>query len=1392
MTKIKAPTTASLAAQPGGLPSAKTMAPTNKMTISKLGGTIGLSCFGAKGTENTWKFNGDKKKIQQNWRKYDLPPAKLEPTSVKNFNTMMARAEQRNATRIPDQARQVMAQTAPVLQDVADLEVRMKATGEQAAAARTSSPIHAAFEKLKTEVADLRSAQKTPIAQHAAAKLEIEADSIDKVREAANEALSAYAAAPSDATKAAYDKARTSLISASVQKFADGYRTLNEHVSDQGRAKGMAMMMPVLARQLELPAKYLEGAAALEKAQAKLESRSAPGADLGEDRAAIRDALVGRRVRDLTAGRAYEMPGTAPLPSEAQHWQAEAAKLRDLGGKFSIAEQLLGDTTPALKGRVETMQQACMDDLVAHLPSMAAMNPPQRVETSQLLGTLAARLRETAGDSLHKDAPLAPMQLMHIVEMAEKVTQGDPERCIAVYRSLVNDSVHEIIGAAVARLNPATMPEPDAVEAPEPEIMNAPGDRVQAENDLVAIWQMGAHQLPDAVSSLLAANPQHAADNVDWRDVQTFFRCSQEHQRLSGDANGDVQHKARMASAMTSMRNELLTGDQPAIGTPERRDWAMVKSAVWEHGTMQHVVKTFDGFKASAALPRTVVNQVHQQFDAKGRGLVADEAKAQFKQVLVDFKGVAEAALAKPDATLAQKGNAKVLLALCEYMGNHRGSEKLLTSAKRKLNRKEGTFNSGSAIWSNALKAKEKKAILAAAGTDISVARADAPLLRNMQAGHSALELLQEAVKAVLPEAERGEPMHKLASLGNLVQLAKGEGLEGPEQIRTFLHDAIDRTSLGDRTDTINAKQFKMAIPLILPLPLATLSATFGGSKSAGTIVNVSANNDCVQMTLGRMTEKATNTSLGVGMVPEIMSKGIQKALKKTILDVRLPSYAWKKEEKQRTDPAIVLKFSIEPEKGLRDLDEARAQLKKAVDILVDWDPQKPEYQQYGSAYEALCDKLDGPFTIDDEVREYQTTSNENSLTLGRVALKFNKEKLGMKAKPSNDPLRTGVGVTSKVTVTEDKMASINQQKAREFFDTVKKTFTTDVFFGLNTRHTTVERKGTKLVGVPVSAGATGSLTANIGGREYKDKKPVGTDKLKAYKSEYGDYSRDMNKAIEVLLEALPSVSNRVQEVVDKGFRDQLSVALAGPAQAKLAERQQEIDDLQAEIAALQGRIAEQADPHGEIEAEPMPPAALAALNTELAVKHELHAALTQEFAGMTVDQVKKQLVDKEIGKMSGEVLMNFVRAIMEHKTDRFSVKLESKQQWAHRGIEAAIANAQAAGHDGMAAVMRAVDADMFDGERDQSVKYLIAAGDLSNKTTQFNWKNPLVFRRRETKGMTEDPIPDTRTSTLQPTADRLVEARHIGTPLSDFQAQIVKESLAEVRIEARMRQSAG
>ena len=498
MTRIKSPTTASLAAQPGGLPSAKTIKPSNKITISKLGGTIGLNVFGTKGKENTWKFNGDKKKISSNWRTYDLPPGKTGKSGSKSLDTMLARAEQRNQTRVPDQARQVVAQTDHVAERLAALEGRLKTASEIADTAPSDSPIHATVASLKEKVADLRQQSKTPLAQRAVAQRDVAADSIDDVRAAADHALAAFTHAPSEATKTAYESARLDLLGASVQKFFHGYRTLNDHVSDQGRAKGMALMMPALARQLELPAKYLEGVAAMEVAEPRLESRSAPG-ELGENRAAVRDALVGRRVRDLTAGRAYELPGTPPLASEAKQWQGEAAKLRDLGDKFSVADKLLGDTVAPLKARVATMQQTCMDDLVAHLPSLTTMSPAQRTETRQVLSTLAENLRKTAGDTLHKDAELAPAQLMHIVDMAEKVTGGDPDRCIDVYKSLAHDSVHQIIDATVASRTAGTPP-------------------TQAQQDLVAIWEMGAHQLPDAVNSLLAANPEHRAAKVDWRD----------------------------------------------------------------------------------------------------------------------------------------------------------------------------------------------------------------------------------------------------------------------------------------------------------------------------------------------------------------------------------------------------------------------------------------------------------------------------------------------------------------------------------------------------------------------------------------------------------------------------------------------------------------------------------------------------------------------------------------------------------------------------------------------------------------------------------------------------------------------------------------------------------
>jgi hypothetical protein len=208
-----------------------------------------------------------------------------------------------------------------------------------------------------------------------------------------------------------------------------------------------------------------------------------------------------------------------------------------------------------------------------------------------------------------------------------------------------------------------------------------------------------------------------------------------------------------------------------------------------------------------------------------------------------------------------------------------------------------------------------------------------------------------------------------------------------------------------------------------------------------------------------------------------------------------------------------------------------------------------------------------------------------------------------------------------------------------------------------------------------------------------------------------------------------------VQEVVDKGFRKQMEQRLEGKVEDKL--RQELRDGTLQEVHIDTRRTA-----------------------------------------------LKKALVEKELGKMEGEVMMNFARALKEEKTDRYSYKLESRQQWAHRGIEAAIRNAEEAGDTAMANLMRDVEARVFEGDKDQAVKYLIAAGDSGIKKSQVNWKNPLTAQRREAKSMKEDPLPDTRTATLVPTAERLIGERQPEHPLTDLQKRVVKSSLAQVRGE--------
>jgi len=1387
-----------LAAQAGGLPPKDAMNQGGaKPTRFKAGWSFGFNCLSPRTSEKTWKADGDLEKIRQRWRKHDLPPKNLQAFSENNLKMAEARTAQRIAgaegVAEPDAKLQTIAQSGldQVLTLQATVHSRRAALnrlneahefaermlsidvgtlklvdGELAELGRQLEGVRAQIKVQRTLVEDAafsmrallpnslgRSLCLEQIRRKTLALVELEAGAqalttelaavrdmrkqmnlqvadktahVDRVRAQIAKESRELAGLESQlaSAQATYARVRKETVHAALTQFFDAYTSLREHDADKARMTAMERVLPRFADALELPAKYLAGLSARGKAEAMVDAyakhKAGPldkldkvlevmqgtlaqaisqdpagvGQDLGNLAAAIAeekrahqatfdrakadigDALVGRHARLLTAGRMSELPDP-PLAAEAEQWSADSAKLRTLAEGYSAQARLIAETLPAQMERAARLQEQAMQTLVMHLPHLDRIaSPALREQTLKALGKVASNLVQAApAGSLAKDATLPPMQLVHIVEMANAVTGGDAERTLRLYERLTDTSVKDAL-----RQHAERSAEPTGTE-----------------RDLVKLWQMSAHQLPYSVTSLIAANrpgnmraDQSAA--VSWRGVQSFWRCAQEQESL-GTTEAELAHKVRLGHAMRGLSAELADDQPPAAGTLERRYATMARSAVWQLHTVQGIDAMMGRImQPGALLSAGEVATVHELFGAKGRGLPVDDARAEFKRTLEQLGTAARDWLAHPDPEGAEPGQqmvaASLLLGLTEYLQAHRGSEKTHTRIKRMFTRKKGTFNSGKEIWSNDLGAKEKQRILELAEQHLARATGGAGAgpgaaskagaafarLRHLQARHGALELLQEAVEAKTALApHRSDAIHGADGLNilmNRVAVAKGGPLDTPDAVRHFLHDAIDRTELGDRMDIVSARQDRLQVPIRIPAGPGAVVLTPGAHFSKGDIINIQANNDSVQLTLGQSIEWSVGGAAGYqGSVASADDHGGRK--------LSGPGAALRCDYKHRVDPAVVIKCPIAPDKGLRDLADARKRLKDAVDILVAWPTmQDGKGQPYSSAFEAMADRLDSLPTIDWERRDYSGHAGEAALSAGLSV------ELGIKN------LILGAAVTAKAGKTRDLMISSNQQGAQEKYVTDKQYAKIEGFLGVGTKATGTRGDGTVTgnthAGVGMNFGIGGFVAANIGGHETKDKFPVGDDRQKAYKQESGLFGRDMEAARDLVFATLPQVARRVQDVC-KGV------------------------GLDAELATL----------------------------------------------------------------MEAEVLMNFARMLDEDKTDRFSTKAESSLQFPLRGLDAGIETARSAGDDAMADLLTQVKEGVTAGNKDQAVKYFIAAGELSAKRTSWFGK------RTEVKSMSEDPVPDTRAATLFPTADRLLQERQRNESLTGWRARIVQSVLA-------------
>ena len=540
--------------------------------------------------------------------------------------------------------------------------------------------------------------------------------------------------------------------------------------------------------------------------------------------------------------------------------------------------------------------------------------------------------------------------------------------------------------------------------------------------------------------------------------MQIFWRCAGEHSAL-GTGEAGQAHKQRLLDAMRGLTMEIAEGRRPEPGTPERRESAIARSAVWELDTrkgVESMLARFDG--AALALSRSQVGTIHRLFEERGRGSARKTAHEDANALLQRLSEAAQATLLRPDPAGApaaeQRTAACVALALSEYIGAHRGTEKRLAMIKRAITGGSGSFNAGKDLWSNRLAGKDKQAILGSARRHLEQLRAEHPeapssesvdeqlkrlfpKLTDPGSKQGALELLEEALQVraqLLPEdAAAAEGLNKLATVKDDVVVAQGGPLTNREQVRLFLHDAIDRTELGDRMDTVKGTLQRLTIPLSVPTKIGTFTANVSVGPSTGTIMNVQANNDCVQLTLGTTREAGVSVGggyrgdLGVGDVkpksPVQQTDDTQHSKRPKLTG---PGGQLRYEYKNRHDPAVVLKCSIEPVNGLRDLGEARQRLKEAVDVLLGWqDLRDAQGQRYTSVLEAMADRLDPPPRIDWETRGYKTHGLEATISLGGSV-------------DVAGGLRAGLMFSGKGGITNDVMISANQQGGEEKYDTTR------------------------------------------------------------------------------------------------------------------------------------------------------------------------------------------------------------------------------------------------------------------------------------------------------------------------------------------------------------------
>jgi hypothetical protein len=640
--------------------------------------------------------------------------------------------------------------------------------------------------------------------------------------------------------------------------------------------------------------------------------------DRDESVTRVTNALDPAHIAQELSGGRVRMLEPVPRRFEVQQWNAQAATLKAEAAGFGEVHAGLQRLEAPLLERAQASQVGAMSAVLAGFAGLGGAAGQDSLR--RICHHLVAR------SDLTKDSPLAPLQLLHICAMVDGVVKdqpggiGETKRAAALLDAVADGDV-----AAAMRDHSRKIAKPN--------------------RDLAAVWEAASIDQPEAVTSLMNAGPPrtgaggsaaHGRPEPDYRDVMRFWRCTNQHDAL-GDTAPEQAHKVRLGHAIQGMAQVVCNGQELSEGSPQRAGVALARSGIIELEHFNQANKHLRGFTdAQPVMTGWQVQKAHELFEQRGSGHPVETARDNLKRGVDEINRLALDVLEQSNAGPRPPQEimaACMLRALTDRLQQDQGPQGIVATAMNAL--AQGSFASGAELWTNDLGASDKEAIMNSYRQHLAHSGLPANpmqprqmhrivgLLMDRTTPHDAVQLLQAAVNAACAEGPEQGLADRVAQVGmeriaQSVELTKGDALDTAAATRRYLHDAIDRTELGDRMDLVSAMQGSATMPTRFPtVPFLTAGLSYSNNAAGGRTLNVQANNDAVQLTFGSMTEEGHGLA-GSARFTAKFSGGLVSG--------SIGPYAGV-DSAVRNDPVVVVRYWIEPREGLRDLSQARDQM---------------------------------------------------------------------------------------------------------------------------------------------------------------------------------------------------------------------------------------------------------------------------------------------------------------------------------------------------------------------------------------------------------------------------------------------------------------------------------